>query len=389
MRFGMDKKSAKDLLEKYRTGRCTVEERAIVENWYAELGEGVFPGEKVTLDTKQRVWSSVSSLLTPERPPVWKQLAAASIALLLLLGGIYTYRSYFLENERLVEKNIADEDKIAPGGRVAVLTLSDGSKISLDDAGQGNLAVQGRANIVKLENGQIAYSENGKSEDVGLNVLQTPRGGQYAVTLADGTRVWLNAESSITYPTVFNGTERRVEITGEVYFEVSHREEQPFFVVSKHQELRVLGTHFNVEAYEDEGETKTTLLEGSVQVASVAAATHPASKNRGSILKPKQQAVIWAGDKSVEISDVNPEDIVAWKNGLFVFNSESMESVMRKIARWYDVKVVYKDDEAKKEFFGGSMSRFDHVSTVLEMLEKTGDVRFQVEGKTIVVYAGK
>src|SRR5690606_16695043 len=231
--------------------------------------------------------------------------------------------------------------------------------------------------------------ENGQAASGGLNVLQTPRGGQYTVTLSDGTKVWLNAASSITYPTAFTGKERRVSVTGEVYFEVAHRDDQPLYVVSEQPELKVLGTHFNVEAYGDDTETRTTLLEGSVRVTPTDPGSPAAAGANATTLKPKQQAVISPGSKAVGVSAVNPDDVVAWKNGLFVFNNESMESVMRKIARWYDVQVVYEDSQPKEELFGGSISRFDDVTTVLRMLEKTGDVRFQVTGRTIFVYAGQ
>lgn len=384
----MTKRSAQDLLEKYRAGRCTAEERQLVEAWFAELGADAHPGESLINDMQRRAWSSMAPLF-PGRQKQWKPLAAAAAVLILLLAGLYGYHYGNFGNEKLTAARNTGAATIVPGGKAAILTLSDGSKISLDDAGEGNLAVQGNANIVKLENGQITYRENGQSEASGLNVLQTPRGGQYAVTLSDGTKVWLNAESSITYPTAFTGRERRVSITGEVYFEVAHRKNQPFYVMSEHQELRVLGTHFNVEAYGDDTQTRTTLLEGSVRVTPTIRGSAAATASAGTTLKPKQQAIISSGGKAVEVSAVNPDDVVAWKNGLFVFNNESMESVMRKIARWYDVQVVYEDDGPKEEFFGGSVSRFDDVNTVLNMLEKTGDVRFQVTGKTVFIHAGQ
>lgn len=384
----MTKRSAQDLLEKYRTGRCTAEERRLVEAWFAELGEEAYPEEDLVNDTQQRAWSAMKPLL-PIRRPLWKPVAAAAAVLILVLAGLYGYYYSNSESEKQTAAADGGATPIVPGGREAVLTLSDGSKISLDDVGEGNLAVQGNANVVKLENGQITYRENGQSAAGGQNVLQTPRGGQYTVTLSDGTKVWLNAESSITYPTAFTGKERRVSITGEVYFEVAHRSNQPFYVVSEHQELKVLGTHFNVEAYGDDSETRTTLLEGSVRITPAGSGSSGAAAPHGTTLKPKQQAVIAPGSKTVGVSAVNPDDVVAWKNGLFVFNNESMESVMRKIARWYDVQVVYEDSQPKEELFGGSVSRFDDVTTVLRMLEKTGDVRFQVKGRTIFIYAGQ
>lgn len=384
----MTKRSAQDLLEKYRTGRCTAEEKRLVEAWFAELGKNAYPDESLVSGTQQRVWSSVMPLPSGRRR-LWKPLAAVAAVLILLLVGLYSYQYVSSGNAEQTAEADTEVAPIVPGGKEAVLILSDGSKIRLDDVGTGNLAVQGNTNIVKLKNGQITYRENGQAGDGGLNILQTPRGGQYAVTLSDGTKVWLNAASSITYPTAFTGKERRVNITGEVYFEVAHQEEQPFHVVSEQQELKVLGTHFNVEAYGDDSETRTTLLEGSVRIMPAGTASSMVTSMNGTTLKPKQQAVISPGSKTIGVSAVNPDDIVAWKNGLFVFNNESMESVMRKVARWYDVQVVYEDNQPKEELFGGSISRFDDVTTVLRMLEKTGDVQFRVTGRTIFVYAGQ
>lgn len=378
----MTKKSAQDLLEKYRAGRCTAEERRVVEAWFAALGADASPDESLVNNMRRRTWSSMSSMFS-RRSIQWKPIAAAAAVAMCVLAGLFAYQYRQSEDGQLAANSVTRATPIVPGGKAAVLILSDGSKISLDDAGAGELAVQGNTNIVKLGNGQLTYHENGQSADAGLNVLQTPRGGQYAVTLSDGTKVWLNAESSITYPTTFTGNERRVSITGEVYFEVAHRDNQPFYVASEQQEIKVLGTHFNVEAYGDESETRTTLLEGSVQVAPVGSVS-----GMGTTLKPRQQAVIAAGNTDIQVSAVNPNDVVAWKNGLFVFNNESMESVMRKIARWYDVQVIYEDEQPKAELFGGSVSRFDDVTTVLRMLEKTGDVRFRVTERTISVYAG-
>ena len=209
-----------------------------------------------------------------------------------------------------------------------------------------------------------------------FNTITTPRGGQYQVVLPDGSMVLLNAGSSLTYPTLFTGAERKVELTGEAYFEVAHNPAMPFRVCSKGQVVEVLGTHFNINAYDDEPGIKTTLLQGKVKVTATV-------KKQTLILQPGEQAFL--GISAFNEHDVDVDQAVAWKNGLFMFDGDDIQQVMRSISRWYDVDVTYKG-AAPADLFSGSVSKFSNVSEVLNTLQATGKVHFSIEGKNINVY---
>jgi ferric-dicitrate binding protein FerR (iron transport regulator) len=264
---------------------------------------------------------------------------------------------------------------VLPGGNRALLTLANGSSIVLDSAADGILAQQGNTRIKKLNGGQIVYSVPGmKPEAVFYNVLTTPRGGQYRLALPDGSQVWLNAASSIRYPTAFTGRERRVEITGEAYFEIAKNPQMPFYVKVNDMQVEVLGTHFNVMAYANEDAVRTTLLEGSVKV------------NRGSstvFLKPGQQSALGEKGAVSVIDGADTEEAVAWKNGLFEFDNVSIETVLRQISRWYDVDVQYEGNTMPSHF-GGQISRYSNLSQVLKILELSG-IHFRIEGKRLIV----
>jgi transmembrane sensor len=257
--------------------------------------------------------------------------------------------------------------------------LADGKRIILTGAKNGTIAKDHNAIINKTADGQLVYQSDDKetasSKRPAENLLQTPRGGEYHLILADGTNVWLNAASSIRYPTAFTGNDRRVEVTGEAYFEVAHNAAKPFRVTSKGQTVEVLGTHFNINAYDDEPGIKTTLLEGSVKVS---------NKDQKAILKPGQQAIVQSINNSIIIKNANTEEVVAWKNGYFLFDGEKIESIMRKVSRWYDVDVQY-EQTMPDVAFGGSISRFENVSQLLEVLQRTGSVHFKIEGRRLTV----
>ncbi|HEY9197254.1 MAG TPA: FecR domain-containing protein, partial [Mucilaginibacter sp.] len=231
--------------------------------------------------------------------------------------------------------------------------------------------------VNKTADGRIVYNaEDGAGADkAGMNTMTTPRGGQYWVVLPDGSRVLLNAASSLTYPTAFNGNERRVELTGEAYFEVAHNPAKPFRVSSSGQMVEVLGTHFNINAYQDEAAVKTTLLEGRVKVRA-------ADKNKVRFLQPGQQSVVNA--QTFEVNTVETDEAVAWKDGQFVFEGDNIQHIMRMISRWYDVEISYAGTPPDDNF-GGNVSRFSNVSEVLKALQLTGKVRFQIEGRKITV----
>jgi transmembrane sensor len=314
--------------------------------------------------------------------------AAAAVIVLLLGVGLY----------RLLQPPVqpaivaVQETDVPPGGNRAVLTLSDGSTIILDSASNGILAQQGSTQVLKTNSGQLAYSPStgGGRGEAAYNTLSTPRGGQFQLTLPDGTKVWLNASSSITYPVAFTDDERRVAIKGEVYFEVRPRyrkrqqagetgDKVRFMVnVNGQAEVEVLGTHFNINAYDDEESIRTTLLEGKVKVVNrESSIVNPPS----AILKPGQQASISAqSNKSSQIVVLTPniDQVMAWKNGAFNFENLSLKEVMRQLARWYDIEVVYAG-KAPSVTFVGEMGRDVHLSKVLAFL-KGSRINCHMEG---------
>jgi transmembrane sensor len=264
---------------------------------------------------------------------------------------------------------------VQPGSNKATLTLSDGSSIDLNESKPGTLCKQGTVTVGKRADGSLVYQPSGSQNAAVLyNTVSTPKGGQYQLVLSDGTKVWLNAASAIKYPATFSGKERIVELNGEAYFEVAKNKNMPFKVSLNNMSVEVLGTHFNVNAYADEGEVTTTLLEGSVKLSN--------SKGQ-SMLKPGQQAKM---DKQsgFDIHEVNTDEAVAWKNGYFIFDNENIQSIMRKISRWYDVDVEYSGNVDEGNF-GGTTSRFNSITGVLKSLELTGTVHFKVQGRRITV----
>ena len=306
--------------------------------------------------------------------------AAAGAILLIASSAILFYSS----NKGVgTKKDVAVSKKVAPdvtadpqpGGNKAQLTLADGSIILLDGTANGLLAEQGTAKIIKKADGQLLYDVTGApTTDILYNTLSTPRGGQYNITLPDGSKVWLNSASTIIYPTSFNGKERKVEILGEAYFEVAKDATKPFRVKMNEMEVEVLGTHFNINGYQDESFVRTTLLEGKVKVRSGAVEN---------LLNPGQQAQLGKNGNIKLLKNVNVEEVMAWKDGNFQFEDADIYSVMRQLARWYDLEVAYSGRLTKH--FVGSISRDVNLSQVLTMLQQTGEVKFSREGKKIIV----
>lgn len=264
---------------------------------------------------------------------------------------------------------------VAPGGNRAVLTLSDGTQIPLDSAGNGVLAQQGNTRITKLSNGQLAYHGSGTSESQILyNTMSTPLGGQYKLILPDGTTVWLNAGSSISYPTAFAGAERSVSITGEAYFDVAKNEKMPFRVKAGNTTIEVLGTEFNINAYKDEASINTTLLTGAVRVSAL---------QQVQMLKPGQQARVSAGAMQV-INHVDINEVMAWKKGFFSFTDADLPTVMRQLSRWYNVQVTYEGDIPQR-LFTGEIGRDLTLAQVLKGLTKTR-IKYRIEnGNRIII----
>lgn len=413
-----------ELLKKYLAENCTAAEQERIAEWYASFDNQppYFEYDKspeanaLKEKTKIAIQSIIAShnlsytntpvvhLSTtgkaPKRIFIYTGMAAA--ILILLMAGIYwVFFNRISSSKEVVQKVSSSKTPVAitPGSNKAILTLADGSAIVLDSAQNGALAQQGNVQVVKSNDGELKYlsaAESQQSSVIAYNMLSTPRGGQFMLILPDNSKVWLNAASSIKYPTAFTGNERRVEITGEAYFEVAPatlpggKEKKPFIVKmitpsGDGGEVQVLGTHFNVNAYYDEMSIKTTLLEGSVKV----------SKDDQSILiKPGQQASLISSKSNKSPQDlsrpvgiqVQPADIeatMAWKNGLFQFEDVTIQTVMSQVARWYDVEVVYVRD-VSQDRFRGKIYRNTDIAKLLNILELSG-AHFKIEGKRIIV----
>lgn len=305
-----------------------------------------------------------------KRSSFWKYAAAAA---LFVVGSFTLY--YVSENGIGKKAPLAYHNDVLPGGDKAVLTLADGSTITLDNSTGGKLATQGDISIEKDAKGQIVYLVKGSSEDETqkINTLATPAGGKFSVVLSDGSKVWLNASSSIKFPVAFDKDARKVEIKGEAYFEIEKDQKRPFYVVNGSAEIKVLGTHFNVMAYPDEYRSELTLLEGSVQFS---------KSGHSELLTPGKQILYTESSEDTKQRLANIEEVMAWKNDLFVFNNTNIDEIMKELMRWYNVKVKYEGEKPDISFTG-VIPRNANVSNVLKALELTGDVVFGVENNVI------
>ena len=303
----------------------------------------------------------------------WFYSIAASVILFIAAFGIYK----IINNKQNKQPSGATmaQTGIQPGGNKATLTLSNGSIIDLNNAPNGLIKNDNGAAIHKSKDGEILYndSNNANNSVAAYNVLTTPKGGQYKVQLPDGSLVWLNAASSLRYPTAFTGTERIVELNGEGYFEIVKDKSKPFKVkLADESEVKVLGTHFNVMAYGDEKSKEVTLLEGRVQIT---------KDNNNQNLEPGQQGKITSGKIIVNVADT--DEVVGWKNGQFVFRDADIQSIMRQVARWYDVDVKYETNSS--QHFNATIFRNEPVLRLLHILEETDQIHFKIENKTIYV----
>ena len=383
----MEKEQFLAILSRYLEGKATAEEEHFLYTYYKlfladadvlALLENK-EKEKLKLAIKAEIDARIDRKpeIAVRRITVWPRIvAAASVILMLSIGG------YFLLHRKQpvqIAKNQLHD--IAPGKNRATLTLANGQKIVLTKGLSGKLARQGNT-VVSISGQSITYT--GKNTTAGdhtplqYDVLTTVRGEQspYPLQLSDGTRVWLNAASSITFPAAFDGKDRMVKITGEAYFEVVHDAAHPFKVMVKGQTIEDLGTSFNINAYDDEPNIQATLLSGKIRLTNTSAAA---------TLHPGQVAIVASNPSAIIVKDVDTEGAVAWKNGYFLFDrTEPLASVMRKVSRWYDVDVEYAGANVT-ETYVGSASRYGNVSEVLKVLQEAGDVKFKLEGKKIIV----
>ena len=377
-----------DLIEKYEKDLATTAEAEELDQWYdsfeqeegyvarMEEGERAVFSQRLFGQIDQQIEESLSRPILKIQP-VFRWFAAAMVLITLGLG-LYFYPGFREAGKVIYPSQYAS--RILPGGNKAILTLSDGSEISLTDAENGALTKQSGIKITKTADGQLVYDASAsRSSSEASNTITTPRGGQYQVNLPDGTKVWLNAASSLKFPLTFTDQKNRtVELNGEAYFEVAKNKHQPFKVITavrpdqegREQIIEVLGTHFNVNAYPDEESIVTTLLEGSIRL------------NNKLTLKPNQQSIFAYDHFYVVPADT--EEAVAWKNGYFMFANEDLRSIMRKISRWYNLEIVYQGKTTDNTFIG-TVSRFKEVSEVLNILELTRTVHFKIEGRKITV----
>lgn len=362
------------LIQKYQDGNCTQLERQQLENWYNEKANSnpdrEFP-EDFWEDKELRLQQIINSGSARRNRsginwPLNILLIAATIAI------VGTFSVLFFKRTDIAAAQYAND--VNPGGNKATLTLQNGKKIQLSDTKEG----------VVVDGTKLSYNDGTliNTDQAQTFTVSTPRGGTYQVGLPDGSKVWLNAASSLTYSPPLKGQEqtRNIKLSGEAYFEVTKDKKHPFVVITDKQKIEVLGTHFNISAYIDDLSAKTTLLEGSVKVA-------PLSINATTkeiILKPGQQSELRKNGISVhEVAD--PTEVIAWKNGEFIFADERLGSIMQKIARWYDVEVVYTDELLANRKYSGFVSRYGKVSEMLCLLEAMGDVKFKIEGRRIMV----
>ena len=391
----MGNERAEELIRKYLAGTATPEEEALLESWYIEaaqgqpdvMGEPSYPGigaeilEKLraTQRTEQRTEQqgrSKADLMRVKTPiRLWPRIAAAAVLIVLAVGGVFIFRKG--STERVAQDQTPKND-ILPAGTRATLTLLDGRTLALDRTGGDNLARQADA-ILSARNGQLTYTANGpdrtgSAASIANNTLTTRPGEHYSLRLPDGTNVWLNAASSIAYPVAFKGSERKVTVTGEAYFEIVHNAKQPFRIAVKNELVEDIGTHLNINAYDDESTINTTLLEGSIKVSKGSASA---------ILASGQQATIRPNDSSFEVKQADADETIAWKNGFFYFNRADIQTVMRQLARWYDIQVVYKGEISTKTF-KGKLYRNINASEALQILSYFG-AHFQIDGRTITV----
>lgn len=374
------------LTKKLKEGTATEEEILELETFYNQFEKK--QGYTGYLDTAQknaykelifnRIYTEIhqdrKNVIFMSRKRLITRLSIAASILLFIGIAFYTYDTKNdtvpTEKANVVAKH-ADLNKSK-----AVLTLANGQKIILTDAEIGVLSNENGIFISKTADGELVYINNNQAlQQESINQIDIPKGENYQIKLPDGTKVWLNAASSLRYPSAFIGKERQVELSGEAYFEVAKNKDKPFKVKTSNQTIEVLGTHFNVNSYPDENWTRTTLLEGSVKVN---------RKEKSIILKPGEQALTATQNTNIQTSVVDTEEVLAWKSGYFLFENADIKYIMRHLARWYDIEIEYSE-EITKQKFGGAFQQSASLEELLGFLKSYGDVNFKVQGRKVIV----
>lgn len=397
----MEKRQFIRILRKYLEGKSTIEEGRFIESYYdlfeAEPGLEVWLNEeeafKVRRQTLNGIWEKVQhqEQHRDEEKVTKRYLKIAKIAAVVVIiiasGLVLHWIQGTVQHKNLpVAENNKEQNKseIHPGSNQAVLTLANGKQIPLNSVQNGSIFQQGNVQIVKRDSELLSYQyqkfpkNKGKemSTEMQYNTISTPKGGHYQVVLSDGSKVWLNAASSLRFPLSFTASTRTVSISGEAYFEIAPDVKQPFIVKSGNTNVEVLGTHFNINAYSDRKNIRTTLVEGSVRII---------EGNKSIVLKPGEQAISDQQTKEIKVRAVNVGAVLAWKNGLFYFDNTNIKEIMNEISRWYNINVVYTAKDLSNKDYNGTISRYSNIDSVLERLSLTGTVRFKIEGRTVVV----
>jgi len=388
-----------ELIFRLIRNEITAEEQEILDKWLAEKPENYDLLKKITDEEtikskiatyqsfdKQKAWNTISTktsaLHHQQRVVVLRVLKyAAAILLPLIIGGYFLFQS--------TNKNkLADFSQIKTGTQKACLILETGQTINLGSKTR-NKIVSGSASSIIDTNNTLSYE---KKPDMAFekkeifNTLQTPLGGEYTLILADGSKIWLNAGSEIRYPTSFNDSIRKIYLKGEAYFEVAHNKNQPFIVVTNSIEITVLGTSFDVMAYQNEGNVKTTLVNGSVKIGTIAGSNE---KRKEVHLQPGQQAVLDKPSNGFEVKNVDTEIYTAWKQGKFVFTNETLDEIMRKLQRWYAFDIRYDEEDLKHYHFSGTLNRYENISNILKMIAMTTQIKFEAIDNMITVKKDK
>lgn len=399
----MSENKIAEILSRYLNNECTPEEKISVEAWFeshgAENTEFGIMDEQQQAAWMAKLFTDIQTTNRQNEPKrrLWTRLSAAA-ALFIIMGlSVYFYLNKTV-TLNLTEGLTEQVHDAQPGGNKAYLTLDDGRRISLDSLENGLLANQGGILVDKTEDGVLVYSVSNTPtfHSETYNKIETPKGGQYQIVLPDGTRVWLNAASQLRFPTNLKELAvRRVELIGEAYFEVAQQQsaisgqqsegnnqhsplkaKKPFIVMTDKQAVDVLGTHFNINAYADEVDVRTTLMEGSVKVRSLVNNIHV-------LLSPGEESLL--RNENFKVQKIDVGERIDWKNGKFIFNNASLDDIMKKISRWYDLDIEYQQQVNRRETFSGTVSRFENVSKVLRRLELTGEVQFEIKDHKIIV----
>lgn len=377
----MDKNTLFFLIDKYFNGSATPQEKALLEEYYDRLEKigtsNLSEKEKAMLKKEmyRNILRSISDggkIIPLYKRSIFRVAAAAAILIFLVVGSYFIFLSKSSQNHNPEIANLKASD-ILPGRNTAILTLSDGKKIILDTT-KGTIGKQGNTTVINLS-GLLTYQQQeANSQELVYNTVTTARGNQYQLVLADGSKVWLNAASSITFPTSFIGKERRVTITGEAYFEVAHDANKPFHVNVRRMDVQVLGTHFNINSYSDEESINTTLFEGSIKISM-------AGKTK--LVKPGEQTQTTKNNEITLVNDVDLDAVLAWKNGFFSFKNADLQTILRQASRWYDVDVSFEKN-APMVKFSGEIGKTLTLTQFLNILNETR-IHYKIEGRKLII----